>query len=66
MKNITVTVDDETYLEARVWAARRSTSVSALVRRFLETLDDPPRLYLDLPDGDLDTPPPPPLFPVKL
>jgi hypothetical protein len=40
MKNITVTIPDETYLEARVWAAQNSTSVSALVRDFLATLPD--------------------------
>ena len=36
MKNITVTVDDETYRRARVRAAERDTSVSALVRGFLQ------------------------------
>jgi plasmid stability protein len=35
MKNITVSVDDETYRRARVKAAESATSVSALVRRFL-------------------------------
>jgi len=35
MKNITVSVDDETYRRARVKAAELGTSVSALVRRFL-------------------------------
>ena len=35
MKNITVTVDDETYRKARMKAAERDTSVSALVRTFL-------------------------------
>ena len=35
MKNITVTVDDETYRRARVQAAQQDTSVSALVKRFL-------------------------------
>ncbi|MDR7116728.1 hypothetical protein [Caulobacter sp. BE254] len=35
MKNITVTVDDETYRRARIKAAERDTSVSALVRQFL-------------------------------
>lgn len=35
MKNITVTVDDETYRRARVKAAEADTSVSALVRKFL-------------------------------
>jgi plasmid stability protein len=35
MKNITVSIPDEIYREARVSAARRGTSVSALVRDFL-------------------------------
>lgn len=35
MKNITVSVDDETYRRARVRAAEQETSVSAMVRRFL-------------------------------
>ena len=35
MKNITVSLDDETYRQARMVAARRDTSVSALVERFL-------------------------------
>jgi hypothetical protein len=35
MKNITVTVDDDTYRRARVRAAKLETSVSALVRKFL-------------------------------
>jgi hypothetical protein len=38
MRNITVTVDDETYIRARVAAAERDTSVSALVKTFLEQL----------------------------
>ncbi|MCX7380380.1 MAG: hypothetical protein NT133_02950 [Alphaproteobacteria bacterium] len=38
MKNITVSVDDETYRRARVKAAEADTSVSALVRRFLADL----------------------------
>jgi hypothetical protein len=33
MKNIAVSVDDETYRRARVKAAEMDTSVSALVRR---------------------------------
>lgn len=40
MKNITVTIDDETYRKARIRAAEKSTSVSALVRDFLARLDD--------------------------
>ncbi len=35
VKKITFTVDDETYRRARVKAAERDTSVSALVRQFL-------------------------------
>ena len=35
MKNITVTVDDETYRRARIRAAECDTSVSAMVRNFL-------------------------------
>lgn len=35
MKNITVTVDDETYRRARIRAAEKDTSVSAMVRQFL-------------------------------
>ncbi len=38
MKNITVSVDDETYRKARISAAERETSVSALVKRFLNEL----------------------------
>jgi post-segregation antitoxin (ccd killing protein) len=38
MRNITVTVDDETYKRARVAAAERDTSVSALVKAYLEQL----------------------------
>jgi len=35
MKNITVSLDDATYRRARMIAAERDTSVSALVKRFL-------------------------------
>ncbi len=35
MKNITVSVDDETYRRARIKAAEQDTSVSAMVRKFL-------------------------------
>jgi len=38
MKNITVSLDDETYRRARIAAAERDTSVSALVKRFLQDL----------------------------
>ena len=35
MKNITLKLDDETYRKARIRAAERGTSVSAMVRDFL-------------------------------
>ena len=38
MRNITVSVDDDTYRRARVAAAERDTSVSALVKAYLEQL----------------------------
>ena len=38
MRNITVSVDDGTYKRARVAAAELDTSVSALVKRYLEQL----------------------------
>ena len=41
MKNITVAVTDEVYRAARIAAAERSTSVSALVREYLQTLAAP-------------------------
>jgi hypothetical protein len=41
MKNITVSLDDETYRKARIAAAEQNTSVSALVRRFLSGLAIP-------------------------
>jgi hypothetical protein len=38
MRNITVCIPDEIYLQARICAARSGLSVSALVRRFFESL----------------------------
>ena len=38
MRNITVNIPDETYRRARIWAAQRDTSVSAVVNYLLETL----------------------------
>jgi plasmid stability protein len=35
MKNITLKIDDETYRKARIRAAEKGTSVSAMVREFL-------------------------------
>lgn len=38
MANITVSLDDQVYRRARIVAAERGTSVSALVKGFLEEL----------------------------
>ena len=38
MRNITVAIPDDVHLRARVWAAQRDTSLSAVVRYLLETL----------------------------
>lgn len=38
VRNVTVALDDETYRRARVAAAERGTSLSALVRAYLEQL----------------------------
>ena len=38
MKNITVSLPDDVYRRARIKAAERDSSVSALVREFLEKL----------------------------
>ena len=38
MKNLTVSLDDETYRRAGIIAAERDTPVSALVKRFLTEL----------------------------
>jgi plasmid stability protein len=40
VKNITVSLPDEIYRKARVKAAERDTSVSALVREFLVNLGE--------------------------
>ena len=48
MKNITVTVPDDVYREARVRAAERGSSVSALVGEFLRSLSDRDREFARL------------------
>jgi hypothetical protein len=40
VRNITVSLDDEIYRRARVKAAERDTSLSALVRNFLISLGE--------------------------
>ncbi len=53
MKNITVSIDDKTYHDARVWAAEMNTSVSALVREYLRKLA---KTEKDLKEKDDDEP----------
>jgi hypothetical protein len=38
MKNLTLALDDQTYQTARVIAAQRSMSLTALVREYLQSL----------------------------
>jgi len=38
MRSITVQISDDTYRDARVWAALRYTTVSAVARCFLQNL----------------------------
>ncbi len=40
MKNITVSVPDDVYRRARIKAAEKDTSVSALVREFLQSFGE--------------------------
>jgi len=54
MRNITVSISDQAYRDARVWCAKRDTSVSRVVQTFLEDL---PRVKqsrrFPLPDAPL-------------
>ena len=49
MRNITVTIPDDVYLRARIWAAEHDTSVSAVVKYLLETLPGIRRSELAFP-----------------
>lgn len=53
MKNITVSVDDELYHEARIEAARRRKSLSALVREYLAGLRQSPAKAKTTTDPEL-------------
>jgi hypothetical protein len=57
MRNITVTVDDDVYRLARIKAAERDTSVSALVKCFLVELasEDPGARHLENEERELRT-----------
>ena len=55
MKNITVSVDDETHRQARIRAAEMGTSVSALVRGYLRSLVTQPADVTGISAQDLET-----------
>ncbi len=58
MKNITVSVPEATYIRARIWAAQRDTSVSAVVAWLLQIL---PSHKAAIQQFCKPTPPPSPL-----
>lgn len=43
MKNVTIAIDDETYRAARIRAAELGTSLSALVKEYLQQIINEPR-----------------------
>jgi hypothetical protein len=49
MKNITVTVSDQSYRQARIWAAQHDTSLSAVVQYLIQTLPGMPRAEAAFP-----------------
>lgn len=42
-RNVTIVIDDDLYMRARVWAAQRNISLSTVVRVLLETVHTMPR-----------------------
>ena len=59
MKNITISLDDEVYRQARIKAAEQDTSVSALVRSYLVSIAGhapvPPRDLKQVQEALLDS-----------
>ena len=49
MRNITVTVSDKAYCEARVWAAERDSSLSRIVAYLIQTLPNIRRAVIAFP-----------------
>jgi hypothetical protein len=49
MRNITVTVSDKAYREARVWAAERDSSLSRIVAYLIQTLPNIRRAVIAFP-----------------
>ena len=60
MKNITVSVSDDTYRQARIWAAKNDTSVSATVQDLLINLPGLMRVAKSFTAGLAAAPTPPP------
>ena len=58
MKNLTLSISDQSLHRARVWAARHQVSLSEVVRYFLDTLPECPRSNRVFPE-------PAPSFPEK-
>lgn len=55
MKNITVSVDDEVYHRARIRAAEKKTSVSAMVRELLREISEEKTEFDHLKDLEEET-----------
>jgi hypothetical protein len=60
MKNITVAVSDDAYRQARIWAAKNDTSVSAVVQDLLQNLPGLARVARTFTAGLPAVPTPPP------
>ena len=56
MRNITISIDEETYRRARIWAAERGTSVSAMVKCILVTLPSRAPARRPRPEPAVDSP----------
>lgn len=59
MRNITVTIPEDAYRRARIWAAERDTSLSAVVKYLLETLPGNSRAIKTFPARSQPVPSPP-------
>jgi hypothetical protein len=56
MKNVTIAIDDETHRKARIRAAELGTSLSAMVKDYLNQLADAPQSYAPQPQGVREMP----------
>ncbi len=58
MKNVTIAIDDETHRKARIRAAELGTSLSAMVKDYLNQLADTPEPYEPMKQGVREMPMP--------